>query len=242
MRTVITLKFGDKYTSNDVNYIYDNSNIYRHVCITDDPTGLNSNIEIMPIDSGADGCWEKIKIFKHDWVGDCLYLDLDVIIQGSLDRLFNHCSTPTICYCYWKNKNTHETKNKRYQQKMRYLGDGLPTDPWMQKWKGLYNSSVMVWSGNDARYIYDHFEKNDEYFMTKYCGDDRFLYHENMFNNVFPKGLIYSLVGGVDFDTDVSPRGYQIKPDYPIVLLNGNKPKEELRKKYYDALSLHEMG
>jgi hypothetical protein len=68
------------------------------------------------------------------------------------------------------------------------------------------------------------------------------LYHEKLFDNVFPRGLVYSFVAGVDFDTDTSPRGYKIKPEYPLVLMNGPIPKDELRKKYYDALSLHKMG
>jgi hypothetical protein len=55
--------------------------------------------------------------------------------------------------------------------------------------------------------------------------------------------LIYSFLGGVDVESDTSPRAHQIKPDYPVVLLNGqNEVNYNLRQKYYDALSLHKMG
>ena len=107
----------------------------------------------------------------------------------------------------------------------------------------MYNSSVMAWRDNEARYIYDTFAKQDQYYMTKYCGDDRFLYHENILGSVFPRGLIYSFLGGVDVETDSSPRSHQILPEYPIVLLNGqDEVNHNLRQKYNDALSLHKMG
>ena len=213
MKNVITILYGTKYTADDVHYIYEKSKNYNHICIVDELNSkdLNDNIEQIPIHN-EEGYWEKIKLFQNDWKGDCLYLDLDVIIQENLDKLFSYCKKPTICQTYWKH------------------------------YGGKYNSSVMAWKGNDAKYIYDYFEKQDQYYMTKYLGDDRFLYHENMFSNVFPKGLIYSFEFGVDFTTDVSPRGFKIHQDYTIALLNGERSKEELRKKYYDALSLHKMG
>ena len=243
MKTVVTVLYGKKYSADDVHYIYEKTKQYSHVCIVDDENSkhLNKNIKQIRIEE-PDGHWEKIKLFKNNWQGDCLYLDLDVIIQGSLDKLFDHCSKPTICYCYWK-ASWDTSENKVYDRPKRYKeDDGSDTVPWTYKWLGLWNSSVMAWNGNDARYIYDYFEDNDQYFMTKYCGDDRFLYHEKLFDNVFPRGLMYSFVAGVDFDIDTSPRGYKIKPEYPIVLMNGPISKDELRKKYYDALSLHEMG
>lgn len=242
MKTVITILYGNKYSVEDVHYIYEKTKEYRHVCLVDKQNSklLNKKIQQIRIEE-PEGHWEKIKLFKNDWEGDCLYLDLDVIIQGSLDKLFEYGNKPTICYTYWKSPN-HVTEDHRYRLGQDYFGEGDVTDPLKQKWKGMYNSSVMVWKDNEARYIYEHFENNDQYYMTKYCGDDRFLYHEKLFDQTFPKGLIYSWEYGVDFDTDISPRGYQIKPDYPIVLLNGHKPKEELRKKYYDALSLHKVG
>tara|TARA_B100002019_G_scaffold291367_1_gene311359 strand:+ start:6066 stop:6803 length:738 start_codon:yes stop_codon:yes gene_type:complete len=240
LKTIVTLLYGDKYNADDVHRIYHDTKQYRHVCIVDDKNKkyLNKNIETLP--AGEDETFEKIKVFSHDWHGDCIFLDLDLIVQGSLDKVFR--KEPTICYCYWKIKEHVTHGDHKYDSNQVYLKDGNPNAAWMQRWKGLWNSSVMAWSDNNARYIYDHFKKHDQYYMTKYCGDDRFLYHENLFSNVFPRGLIYSWLNGVDSATDVSPRAYQIKPDYPIVLLNGQKSKEQLRQEYYDAFSMHKMG
>jgi len=241
LKTIVTLLYGDKYNADDVHRIYQDTKQYNHVCIVDEKNAkyLDKNIHTLP--AGDDETFEKIKIFKNNWVGDCLYLDLDVIIQGSIEKLF--CKKPTICYCYWKHPDQVTYGDHKYKLGERYVDNGNPLAPWTSKWIGMWNSSVMSWSGNNARYIYDHFEMQDQFYMTKYAGDDRFLYHENLFNNVFPRGLIYSWQFGVDFKTDKSPRAYQWKPDYPLILLNStHETKEELRQKYYDAFSLHEMG
>ena len=243
MKTIVTLLYGDKYNADDVHRIYDATKQYHHTCIVDEQNAKHLRPEIKQIlIEDPEGHWEKIKMFKNDWVGDCLYLDLDVIIQGSLDRLFVHCLQPTICFTYWKD-NSMTTTNRRHNPDSRYRGEGSENDPWMQKWKGMYNSSVMAWRDNEARYIYNTFAKQDQYYMTKYCGDDRFLYHENILGSVFPRGLIYSFLGGVDVETDSAPRSHQILPEYPIVLLNGqDEVNHNLRQKYNDALSLHKMG
>lgn len=65
---------------------------HRFVCFTEDSTGLNSNIEIksLPNDSTIKGWWWKTYLFKSDHftAGDTnLYLDLDVVIVNSIDKL-----------------------------------------------------------------------------------------------------------------------------------------------------------
>jgi|TARA_B110000914_G_C15521418_1_gene477320 hypothetical protein len=214
MRTIVTLKYGNKYSSDCVNTIYNmcENQFDRFVCFTDLTTGLNDNIDCLPIDGL--GNWEKISLLHNSFDGDNLYLDLDVIVQGNLDPLFALCDEPTICETYWKN------------------------------FGGEWNSSVMAWNKSNASHIPEYFFENYDYNLHKYNGkDDNFLYDENLFKRTFPKGLIYSFLGGVDVESDTSPRAHQIKPDYPVVLLNGqNEVNYNLRQKYYDALSLHKMG
>ena len=217
MRSIVTLKYGNKYSSNDVNTIYNMCKPYlaggNFWCRTDDNSGLEQGILTQRI-STCIGNWEKIVLLKSNFGGPTLYLDLDVIVQGDLGPLFEYCDEPTICETYWKD------------------------------FGGMWNSSVMAWHCDNAAYITENFFKNWDYNLHKYQGkDDNFLYDEKMFKRTFPKGLIYSFLAGVDMETDTSPRAHQIKPDYPVVLLNGqNEVHYDLRKKYYDALSLHEMG
>ena len=215
MRTIVTLKYGNKYSSNDVNTIY---NMCKYQCDefwcrTDNTDGLEQGIKTQ-MSTGL-GNWEKVLLLEQDFGGKTLYLDLDVIVQGDLEKIWEHINDePIICRTYWKN------------------------------FGGEWNSSVMGWTGASASHITKAFLENFDYNLHKYDGkDDNFLYDERFFKRTFPKGLIYSFLAGVDMETDTSPRAHQIKPDYPIVLLNGqNEVNYNLRQKYYDALSLHEMG
>lgn len=232
MKTILTLIYGSKYNADDVHRIYNATNgKYNYVCLADEENAkhLRQEITVIPLDPELEGHWHKINMFNVDIPGKVLYLDLDVIIQNSLEKFFDFSFHPTICYCYWKSTEEHITYDNAY--------------PISFKWLGMYNSSVMTWQDNNAKYIYDMFMQNPEYYMTKYWGDDRFLFHEDTKMNIFPKKMMYSFIAGVDHNTDVSPRAFQIKPEYPIVLLNGQEETtENLRQKYYDALSMHKMG
>ena len=48
MKTILTLKYGDKYDADDVNSIYEcTKGKYNYVCVTDDPKDLDPNIGIL---------------------------------------------------------------------------------------------------------------------------------------------------------------------------------------------------
>jgi hypothetical protein len=216
MNTILTLKYGNKYTSADVNRIYDATDgKYNYVCVTDNPTGLYPDIYTIPTDTEIEGHWEKIKLFKLNNLGKILYLDLDIRIQNNLDHLFEMLdSNPIICYTYWKDKNFPYHKDKR----------------WAYNYLSNFNSSVMLWE--DARHIYDYWEKNQDYYMVKYAGDDRFLYHENFTFEHFPESEIYSFKFS----------GNKYKSEYTIALLNGQADFPDIEKDYEHELCMHQVG
>jgi alpha-N-acetylglucosamine transferase len=216
MNTILTLKYGNKYTSADVNRIYDATDgKYNYVCVTDNPTGLYPDIYTIPTDTEIEGHWEKIKLFKLNNLGKILYLDLDIRIQNNLDHLFEMLdSNPIICYTYWKDKNFPYHKDKR----------------WAYNYLSNFNSSVMLWE--DARHIYDYWEKNQDYYMVKYAGDDRFLYHENFTFEHFPESEIYSFKFS----------GNKYKSEYTIALLNGQSDFPDIEKEYEHELCMHQVG
>lgn len=215
MKTILTLKYGDKYTADDVNRIYlDTNGKYNYVCVTDNPEGLRSDIYTIPIDGEPDGHWEKVKLFQYHF-GQTLYLDLDVVIQKDIGHLFEYLDKhPMICYTYWKREDFPYHKDKR----------------WSYNYLSNFNSSVMLWE--DARHIYDYWKKDQDYYMVKYAGDDRFLFHEDFTFEHWPEGEIYSF----RFD------GHKYKPDATIALLNGQADFPELVTEYYDELRVHQMG
>jgi hypothetical protein len=70
---------------------------HRFICFTDDPIGLDPDVEHFPLvdievpEGEGDLRWRKLAVFRqrlHDLEGPALFLDLDVVIVGSLDPFF----------------------------------------------------------------------------------------------------------------------------------------------------------
>lgn len=227
MKTILTLKYGEKYPAAAVNQIFeDTGGKYNYVCITDDPTDLYPEIKIIPLPDGIDGHWIKIWMFGLQDLGDVLYLDLDVRIQKNIDHLWNYLDElPIIVYTYWKNKEFPEYQGETHD--MRYLSN--------------YNSSVLLWKSGSlcALRIWNIFENDMDYYMTKYWGDDRFLWHEKINLKTFPKGEIYSFVYGADYyGIDDHNESFYYRPNYTIALLNGLDQFPGADKEY-DELRMH---
>jgi len=104
MQTIICMKWGTRYGPEFVNRLYNaiQRNTQRKtqlVCFTDDETGINSNVKCEPIPdinlppSHLHTPWRKLTMWKYplaDLEGDVLFLDLDLVITGSLDDLFDY--------------------------------------------------------------------------------------------------------------------------------------------------------
>jgi len=119
-----------------------------------------------------------------------------------------------ICYTYWKDKNFPNHKDNR----------------WSYNYLSNYNSSVMLWE--DARHIYDYWKKDQDYYMVKYAGDDRFLFHEDFEFECWPKDEIYSY----KFD------GNRYKPEATIALLNGQADFPNLVEEYNNEFRMYKVG
>ena len=100
---VLCMKWGTKYAADYVNTLYSMvarnlSREFRFVCLTEDAKGLDSRIEVFPLPEmavsldGPERGWNKLAVFSetlYDLKGKVLCLDLDLIITGSLDDLFD---------------------------------------------------------------------------------------------------------------------------------------------------------
>ncbi|EIP97498.1 hypothetical protein OpiT1DRAFT_01938 [Opitutaceae bacterium TAV1] len=101
-RTIVTLKWGTLYGAEYVNRLRRAvtrhlASPHRFVCLTDDPAGLDPEIEALPIppvdlppDKIGTG-WRKFCIFGPDSPireGLCLFLDIDIVITGDMERFF----------------------------------------------------------------------------------------------------------------------------------------------------------
>jgi hypothetical protein len=101
-RTVICMKWGTRYGAEFANRLH--SMVRRHttgplrfVCFTDDRAGLDPGIEAQPLppidlpERVAWSPWRKLSLWQHplsDLEGEALFLDLDIVVTGSLDDLF----------------------------------------------------------------------------------------------------------------------------------------------------------
>lgn len=91
MLTVCCVKWGKKYPVEYVTKLEamvkrNLSVAHEFVCFTDDPGSVKCKARKLP--PGLDGWWNKIYLFKRGlFEGRVLFLDLDVVITGSLDEL-----------------------------------------------------------------------------------------------------------------------------------------------------------
>ena len=126
---VLCMKWGTKYSPEYVNTLYSmvNRNLsksFRFICLTDDPIGLNEKIETFPIPelsinlSGPERGWNKLSVFTkplYDIEGRVLCLDLDLIITGSLDELFDQPGDVLIIRDWIKRDGTGNSSVYRFE-------------------------------------------------------------------------------------------------------------------------------
>jgi len=111
-RLILCMKWGDVFSPEYVNILYRACCAHvtgpiRFVCLTDDANGLLPDIHALPIpDIGltqdqwyTSGVWPKLALFQkdlHDLSGRALFIDLDMMIVGSLDPFFDETDPLTV--------------------------------------------------------------------------------------------------------------------------------------------------
>ncbi len=103
LKQIICIKWGAKYGPEYVNRLYGMAarNVtppFTFTCFTDDPEGLRPEILHAPLPvfdvtmpTGTPGMWPKSRLWGErlgDLTGPVLFLDLDLVITGSLDDFF----------------------------------------------------------------------------------------------------------------------------------------------------------
>ena len=209
MTNIICVKWGDKYSADYVNNLYEMIKRYypdkfRFICYTDDPNGVLS--ETLLIDSDLEGWWLKIDLLSKFTTGTNIILDLDIAILNQLDRLHSvKTRTLSVLYSSWKEGFLQPRARERF-----------PT---------LYNSSVMKWEGEQGLDIFNYFKKHKERVLFQYQGIDRFLFNEPVDVDILPTGIAYSYWKGVRYGKDTTPE--KLRDDYEICIVNHNpKPHE----------------
>ena len=151
---IVCVKWGNKYISQYANVLYNmckrNSTVnYEFHCITDDPTGLDSHINVikLPNDPWIKTWWSKLWMFSKDFPlkGNVLFFDLDVIVFRNIDNLFSY--------------NEGKFMIIRDFNRCR-----------IKDWKNS-NSSVMRWETGTMNYLWDEFVQNHAKIIQQNHGD-----------------------------------------------------------------------
>ena len=147
------MKWGTRYGPEYVNKLY--SSIKKHTkrptklyCFTDNKTNINKDIECkslpkinLPTEISKTP-WRKLSVWQSpldNIVGDVLFLDLDLVITGSLDRFFDY--KPGY-YCVIEN--------------------------WTQVGEGIGNTSCFRFPVGKYSSVYEKFQRNPKNIWHKY--------------------------------------------------------------------------
>jgi len=158
-KNILLLKHGKKYPYDYVNKMYNMitrncSYDLKFYCLTEDQTGIREEITCIPLPTNlpVSGWWYKPYIFSKDLPieGTILYLDLDLVITGNIDILFDYADGD---YCVLRD----------FTRAMR---------PGWQK----YNSSVIRFSKGQLDYVWDKFRRSSQHYMRQFFGDQDLLY------------------------------------------------------------------
>lgn len=149
-RYIICMKWGTKYGPEYVNRLY--NMVKRHltldfemVCLTDDETGIDSNVRCYPIpelnlpDGLPERGWKKLTTFKpelYDLKGTALFLDIDIVIVDNIDAFFEY--------------------EAQHEDSVVIIRD------WKKPWRMIGNSSVYRFKVGQNTYpdLLSNFERN----------------------------------------------------------------------------------
>ena len=143
---IICMKWGEKYDSSYVNKLFNmvSRNLdrnFRFICLTDDNSGFLSSIESFDLpklnlpDGIPERGWTKLVTFSEnlfDIQGQCLFLDLDLIIVNRIDELFELEGDFFIIKEYFQ-QNFTEIQSK-YRNEQEYLSDYMKNNHSLNYW------------------------------------------------------------------------------------------------------------
>ena len=179
---IIFVKWGTKYSSEDVNILYKSlvREDFDYYCYTDDPSGIDPNINIIPIPAkpALKVWWNKLYMFNKDFPlsGKTIFFDLDIYIRSDPWKILDKID--------WNNLTLVDCSYKTYV-----------TDDRKHHFDVKINSSVAAWNTDNSNIhsIWNKFYTNKrDYYLRKYAGIDRFIVHEGFNYTTFNPDLIQS--------------------------------------------------
>jgi len=185
-RYVLCIKHGIKYSSEYVNILHNmvkrNTTLdYEMVCLTDDPKGIDKEVKTYPLPANLGGWWVKPYMFSKDLpiIGTILYMDLDVVISGNIDKLFTY--EPNR-WCVIRD----------FTRVMR------------KDWK-KYNSSVIRFKTGQLDHVWTDYKQDYKSIQRRMHGDQDWLFERDKSAMLWPDSWIQSWKWEVRKDKQLAP-------------------------------------
>ena len=228
------MKWGSRYGSKFVNRLHDS--VKRHTrrktrlyCFTDDEKGLDNEVICKPlpkINLPEDiflTPWRKLSVWQYpldELIGDVLFLDLDLVITGNLDRFFDFKPGK---YCVIENwtqigKNIGNTSCFRF-----------PIGKYDFVFKKFQDNPEKIWKTFHIEQVFLSFEIKDQIFWpSDWC--------KSFKHNLLPKWPL-RIWKPAELPLETSVVAFTGKPD-PDDVIRGGWPvkKSQLYKKIYKQL------
>ena len=178
---VIFVKWGTKYSSEDVNTLYNNLKKYNdkhtYYCYTDNSEGLDKHIDVIWIPSSPrlKKWWNKLRMFAQEFPleGKCMFFDIDTVVMNNPFKVLDQIDFDklTILDCHWKSDPIYD-RTTNYDVRIA--------------------SGVITWTAGNHTEMWESFFANKDYFLRKYKGIDRYIVHEKYSYETFPHTYIQS--------------------------------------------------
>lgn len=209
MVNIYCFKWGSKYGPEYVNRLYNSLKRHLHVpftfhCITDISQGINKDVQIIDyhaFEHTTIFTLEKLQLM-HDYTGpNNLLLDLDILIHNDItDLCTREINRPTFIWTYWT-PDWHRSLL-------------IP-----QRTACFVNSSFVRWSGDNAKFLWQHFLQNRTRLLNEYESCDKYLFYEHHIDH---EALDYWKDGKEHFYNynEEGPNQYQYNPNASCCLFN----------------------
>ena len=211
MINIYTVKWGTKYSSDHVNKILEQCldqtrQTFKFFCLTEDPTGLDEQIEVIPLPEGNyyEKWWNKLYLFDRNVVtqtGEKLFLDLDIVIQKDLDPFIDIDPEDSLVFVrtHWHNLEKMREDTKEIPRMFTDL-----------------NSSVLRWNDNlDIDKITKFVKDYPDQMFFYYRGLDNLFGHQRerlLKIKFFPDRWVYSYNYGYMFPEDTREFVFREEP------------------------------
>ena len=225
MKTILCVKWGDKYNSyvEKLKEQVENNCSYKlnFYCLTDNP---QNNYDIkLPVkwdkhfisDKNSFWAYRKCYMFNENLFPEIegdefVFFDLDILIHSSIDPLFElDMSSPWIVRGWW---NNIDNCKKNYGK--------LKSTP--------LNSSIIRWNRGQLMPIYDQINNNTDFIFFTYPTIDNYFNHcwydihdeDEGFLKPLPQGVAYSWYKGNVYPADMEKK--VLRKDHMICLFNNS--------------------